>query len=66
MTRRMLNAGFPAAYGNREVAVVDDDCATCHGTGLSRSGAPCRPCGITMTPKQRENVTRLRLRRHLS
>ncbi|MFC1419416.1 hypothetical protein [Streptacidiphilus cavernicola] len=48
---------------DRVAAVVDDDCATCHGTGRSSGGVPCRPCGVRMTPKQRENVARLRLAR---
>jgi hypothetical protein len=51
----------PAA--SREVAVVDDDCATCHGTGSNANGDPCRPCGVGLTPRQRENVARLRVAR---
>ena len=58
MTRQTVYSGV----GDREVAVVDEDCATCKGTGRSRGGVPCAPCGVTLTPKQRENVARLRLR----
>ena len=63
MTRRMLTTRTThTTTATREVAMVDKDCATCHGTGRSTGGVPCRPCGVTLSPKQRENVARLRLR----
>ena len=62
MTRRMFDSSGRTATVNREVAMVDEDCATCHGTGRGTSGVPCRPCGVTLSPKQCENVARLRLR----
>jgi hypothetical protein len=51
--------GMQCADGYR--TLVDDECATCHGTGRTRSGAPCVPCGVPMSRKQRETAARLRL-----
>ncbi|WP_042393005.1 hypothetical protein [Streptacidiphilus carbonis] len=42
-------------------ALVDDECATCHGTGRAPSGAPCLPCGVPLSRKQRKIAARLRL-----
>ena len=61
MTSRTVGPHAPRA--DRTAAVVDEDCATCHGTGRGAGDVPCRPCGVRLTPKQRENVARLRLPR---
>ncbi|WP_158009718.1 hypothetical protein [Carbonactinospora thermoautotrophica] len=32
-------------------AVVDPECATCHGTGQV-NGNPCGPCSLLLTPSE--------------
>jgi hypothetical protein len=61
MDRWSIGTLYGTQYRDGYRALVDDECATCHGTGRARSGAPCLPCGVLMSPKQRETASRLRL-----